>query len=496
MAQLNSGYLSVDILGTKFKDHAFQKVCNDGWTWKVISAAAADEIGAWFPTMVQAAANSSNFVAKVANEIEVAMSLAYHYDQCKSMEVAIETTKWSMPLPYIKAVGHYTANFAGGEGFPLIRYMSDVSKAFNSSLLMGAEFMDSLAFTQMKDSTCTYPLLRTAFWISNMLSTKQQDGIAKQLVKSDFEKMKSPANKDLVKSAESLMKMCLELLQNLGWMHQKRGISIFARMQIRTALFLCKKSGKGRESHVFKSLHEIQEAFTKEIGQAPGSEASSSGAAGSTDLKVMSLQDTSSPASIAMHQYPWLKANGKYLKKDCSDIHVFMHMDDTDGVFTVTDVWGKGETVRVPHKDLKFMKATSKEIPIMLDSSIIHRMQIAANLTDEIEKANAFLKLHTSFQEHKLDDDLDFSTDSKVFAKKGFKKGHLKLLPYGSIAKSSSPEKDKAKCLIETDSGAFFVVQPPKVDFATGMLKQVSQAFDAIHEEHECLEAGAAAPPV
>ncbi|CAE7516664.1 unnamed protein product [Symbiodinium sp. CCMP2592] len=405
MAQLNSGYLSVDILGTKFKDHAFQKVCNDGWTWKVISAAAADEIGAWFPTMVQAAANSSNFVAKVANEIEVAMSLAYHYDQCKSMEVAIETTKWSMPLPYIKAVGHYTANFAGGEGFPLIRYMSDVSKAFNSSLLMGAEFMDSLAFTQMKDSTCTYPLLRTAFWISNMLSTKQQDGIAKQLVKSDFEKMKSPANKDLVKSAESLMKMCLELLQNLGWMHQKRGISIFARMQIRTARFLCKKSGKGRESHVFKSLHEIQEAFTKEIdnakahgesfqGQAPGSEASSSGAAGSTDLK-----DTSSPASIAMHQYPWLKANGKYLKKDCSDIHVFMHMDDTDGVFTVTDVWGKGETVRVPHKDLKFMKATSKEIPIMLDSSIIHRMQIAANLTDEIEKANAFLKLHTSFQE-------------------------------------------------------------------------------------------------
>ena len=33
--------------------------------------------------------------------------------------------------------------------------------------------------------------------------------------------------------------------------------------------------------------------------------------------------------------------------------------------------------------------------------------------------------------------------------------------------KCSSPEKDKAKCLIETESGAW---QPPKVDFATGML--------------------------
>ena len=301
MAQLNSGYLSVDILSTKFKDHAFQKVCNDGWTWKVISAAAADEMGAWLPSMVQAATNSSNFVAKVANEIEVAMSLAYHHDQCKSMKLAIETTKWSMPLPYIKSVGHYIVNYAGGEGFPLIRYMSDVSKAFNSSLLLGAEFMDCLAYTHMKDSACTYPLLRTAFWISNMLSTKQQDGIAKQLVKSDFEKMKSPSNKDQVKSAEALMKMCWELLQDLHRMHEKRGISIFARMQIRTALFLCKKSGKGREAHVYKSLHEIQETFTREVdaakshgesfqGEAQGSEATSSGAAGSTDLKVMSLQ--------------------------------------------------------------------------------------------------------------------------------------------------------------------------------------------------------------
>ena len=100
-----------------------------------------------------------------------------------------------------------------------------------------------------------------------------------------------------------------------------------------------------------------------------------------------------------MQQYPWLKENGKFLKKDCTDIHVFMHMDDTDGVFKVTDVWGNRETVRVPHKDLKFMKATSKEIPFMLDSSIVHRMQTATNLTDEVEKANAFLKLHTACQE-------------------------------------------------------------------------------------------------
>ena len=78
---------------------------------------------------------------------------------------------------------------------------------------------------------------------------------------------------------------------------------------------------------------------------------------------------------------------------------------------------------------------------------------------------------HLGKPRHQLGDgDLEYSSDSKVFAKKGFKKGHLKLYPYGLIVKCSSPEKDKAKCLIETESGAWFVVQPPKVDFAAGML--------------------------
>ena len=70
-----------------------------------------------------------------------------------------------------------------------------------------------------------------------------------------------------------------------------------------------------------------------------------------------------------MQQYPWLKENGKFLKKDCTDIHVFMHMDDTDGVFKVTDVWGNGETVRVPHKDLKFR---SLEVCLQKPSSTIN----------------------------------------------------------------------------------------------------------------------------
>ncbi|CAE7277707.1 unnamed protein product [Symbiodinium necroappetens] len=367
LSQLNE-CLSMDILQTKFRDHSFVKVCSEGWTWKVISAAASDTLK-WLPSMVQASANSSNLVAKVANEIEVATSLAYHYEQSRSMELAVETTKWAMPLPYIKAVGHYVANFAGGEGFPLIRYMSDASKMFNSSLLLGAEFMDSLAYLHLKGM------------------------------------------KEQIKAAEELMKMCWDLLQNLQWMQQKRGVSIFAKMQIRTALFLCKKSGKWKETRVFQSLQEIQEVFTQEVEAAKsqgesssgqshgGSMSSGTGASGSTDVKVMSLQDTSSPASIAMQQYSWLKENGRFLKKDCTDIHVFMHMDDMHGVFKVTDVRGNVETVRVPHKDLKFMKATSKEIPILLDESIVQRMQIATNLTDEVEKCNAFLKLHTAFQE-------------------------------------------------------------------------------------------------
>ena len=51
-------------------------------------------------------------------------------------------------------------------------------------------------------------------------------------------------------------------------MQRKRGIAIFAKKQIRTALFLCKKSGKWKETRAFKSLQEIQEVFTQEAEAA------------------------------------------------------------------------------------------------------------------------------------------------------------------------------------------------------------------------------------
>ena len=82
--------------------------------------------------------------------------------------------------------------------------------------------------------------------------------------------MKSSSMKEQVTAAEKLMKMCwVGICCTTGnGCSRKRGIVIFAQMRIRTALFLCKKSGKWEETRVFKSLQEIQEVFIQEVEAA------------------------------------------------------------------------------------------------------------------------------------------------------------------------------------------------------------------------------------
>ena len=71
-----------------------------------------------------------------------------------------------------------------------------------------------------------------------------------------------------------------------------------ARFMIRVALFLCRKSGKGRESKIYESLTAIHEAFSEELDAAKKGQnlaataAASSSTAGSPAkrMKLVSLE--------------------------------------------------------------------------------------------------------------------------------------------------------------------------------------------------------------
>ena len=68
-------------------------------------------------------------IAKAPNELEVALSIASFYrmqpEGQKDLKKAVAQAAASVPpcKAYIKSVGDFVANFAGGESFELLKYL-------------------------------------------------------------------------------------------------------------------------------------------------------------------------------------------------------------------------------------------------------------------------------------------------------------------------------------------------------------------------------------
>ena len=207
-------------------------------------------------------------------------------------------TQWTMPLSYLGTVCEYVSHYGGGSDFSLIPLLDHISKMFGSQLFLGEEFLAALTFADFKDGECTYPFIRASLWACQLHSQKHSDSISRLLAKSDVERLKTAALKPQIKSAEQLLKISWDLLDKLGWLSDKKGVSIMARFMIRVALFLCRKSGKGREKQAYESLTEIHEAFSAELDAAKKGQnvaaapAASSSTAGSPAkrMKLVSLE--------------------------------------------------------------------------------------------------------------------------------------------------------------------------------------------------------------
>ena len=266
--------LNPEVLMTKFGgDQIFEQCLKQGWVWQCIASDVEVECP-WLPAMLQASLNSSNTVNSTPTEIELAMSVSYWYNVKNSMPSALEMTQSTMPHSNLEAVGHYVQHFAGAPQFGLLNLLSQISKAYGSKHL--GEFFVATVCLEFKDKRSLYPFCRTSFLACQLHATKLTDGVARLLLKSDIEKLKS--NKTDLWTAESLLALAWETLERMNWSTEKKGISIMAKMMIRTALFLCKKNGKGREETTFAGLNEINQAFMDELQEArDGRQAASSG---------------------------------------------------------------------------------------------------------------------------------------------------------------------------------------------------------------------------
>lgn len=262
----------------------------------------------------------------------------------------------------------------------------------------------------------------------NLSSPKIVDGVAKLLVKADMDKLKAPKLKDAVDVAENLLRVSFEeaeanqasLAPKLKWM-------VCARMFIRTALWLCNKEDKGRESKRFGSMQAIHEAFQKEIkGNTMADPMASSDSKGES-LKVMTLAESNNAAVIAQQQFAWLIKDNNFLKKDCHLVHKFCEMTEEHGVFEVMDIWGQKSNVNIPHEQLSKMRPTDKNPALKVDETVVEKLQLkeSQHWMDELLKAEVQSGLLAScVQESSLDlKNLLSMDDQKVYAKNQIKKG-------------------------------------------------------------------------
>ena len=194
-------------------------------------------------------------------------------------------------MPHIKLVAEFVKNFAGGEDAPLIQLLVMLERAFNSSLMLGEEFMLAIVRTNFGSRETTFPVCRAMLVSANLSSPKHQDGISKLLVKSDVLKLSS--QKDQLLACEKMGKMLVEQNLQSPDFQDPTAVKILGRFFIRTALYLTRKEGKGREAQTYGSLAKIHEQYLLEKQKATSSSSSSAGAgqAGAASAKVLSLQD-------------------------------------------------------------------------------------------------------------------------------------------------------------------------------------------------------------
>jgi hypothetical protein len=248
-----------------------------GWEWLVISSQVEEAIPR-LPTFLQMALNASNSIRKATNELETAMLMTSQFQAGVQLHEAIAAAKEGdhKCRESIPAIGHYVQRYAGGPTFPLIQFLAKFGSTFGATLLLGQEFMSTLAHLDFKHPTNVFPFLRAAVWATMLTSSKATDGFAKVLVKGDLEKLKGQSMAKSVLEAEGMLQDAWEVIQSRMSQDAKAESHLhkcYGLLCIRTVLFLTGKQKLSREpSKKFEDIQQILENFTSELQGVPAQE--------------------------------------------------------------------------------------------------------------------------------------------------------------------------------------------------------------------------------
>ena len=173
---------------------------------------------------------------------------------------------------YIDKLGRLATHCGGGAGVPLIRFMDRFAKCYGTHKILGREFTTAVVDLHVSDvEPITWT--RVALILANLASDKVSDGIAKLLVASDIEKIKSKTNKPKAIDLNACLKKAyniVESMRNCGRIDMEQADELVGLFFIRSVLHLVGKGKQGPEGICYENQAEIITKFVSEASKMAG----------------------------------------------------------------------------------------------------------------------------------------------------------------------------------------------------------------------------------
>jgi len=328
-----------------------------------------------------------------------------------------------------------------------------------SSLRIGEELMNHLAYYDFRMGNEKLPMCRFALMVAMLTTKKHADGLARLIVKADLDKMKGP----LKEKCLSVEKLLLE-----GWQQCQTSTSpepvkttAFGHLAVRLVLHLLGKEKWGREEG-YESFSACVGQFAEDLKGKTHSSSPSAHEEGSSGVVTDLL--TAKPKEKALLAHPNIAVGDRYVHKDHGDkIFELKNVEDDGAFFLHAPIFGMPVEVKAGLDALNEWKKTKKESQVLLESNIVKKRlpHNAPVVAEEALKAEA---QHLLFQAYAhsskpSEDQLGFAYNPHglVCLKKVKKKG-LQLYPIGLLGKF----KEGSKATYVVFKGSKFSITPLK----------------------------------
>lgn len=173
---------------------------------------------------------------------------------------------------YIAKIGKLATHCGGGKGVPIIRMMDRFAKSYGANKILGDEFMTAVVDLHISDVN-PVTMVRVACVLTNLVSDKVVDSVAKLILKSDMDKLKGAAIKAKVIEFDDELNKGYRIASKLfdaGYISQDQSDELIGRLFTRAVLHRFGKEKAGPEQKTYKNQAEIKSAFVSECLELVG----------------------------------------------------------------------------------------------------------------------------------------------------------------------------------------------------------------------------------